>query len=100
MTTGAAQRIPNSANSKDKSLKKTASVVGQRVHSERDEEAHIPLWIMRGPVCRRISISRPRVREKRLNTRVKGKVTTWVCGWLKLQNLHGQLTGHVIPLKK
>ena len=54
----AAERILDSANPREKSL--TEGCVrcseDERGHSEHDEEAQVPRWKSREPVCRRISM--------------------------------------------
>ena len=57
MSTGAAGRILDSDNPRDKSLKEgcVRCSEDQREHSKHDEGAQVPRWKLRGPVCQNTS---------------------------------------------
>ena len=56
VSTGAAGRILDSANSRDKNLKEgcVRCSVDKTKHSEHDEGTQVPRWKLREPVCQRI----------------------------------------------
>ena len=56
--TGAAGRILDSANPRDKNLKEgcVRCSEDEREHSEHDEEAQVPRWKLRKPVCQNTSM--------------------------------------------